>query len=51
MVVQAQDPSLVYAPCAIPSSETSLYRRVKSFVQNSGAIVVHGGFERVRLAR
>jgi hypothetical protein len=51
MVVQAQDPCFVYAPRAIPSSETRVHRCVESFIQNSGAIFVHGGFERVRDAQ
>jgi hypothetical protein len=48
MAVQAEDSRLVYATHAIPSSETGLDRRVKSVVQNFGAVIVNDGFERVR---
>lgn len=48
MAVQAEDSCLVHATHAIPSSETGLDRRVKSIVQNFGAVVVNDSFERVR---
>ena len=51
MVVQAKDSYLIYAPSAIPPPETRFYRRIESVIQDSGAIVDHDGFKRVRDAR
>lgn len=48
MAVQAEDSCFVYAAYVIPYSETGFHRRVKSVVQNFGAVVVNDGFERVR---